>query len=189
MNKKIRSIYAELQGYLNEAPNTKDDKTPTDIFSKQSNDTIDELNEITKNNYDKFKIESKYYSNSIGGGSYIDTYTYRNKLNALIRKIHSEFFLDEQDPFTKTPDNKTSNIITQHQQQSQSIEIQIISEIMEKIGEKNQKYKDGTPEKKFLEKLKESIKSVNGVMGAINLIIKTAGNFGLTLNQISQILS
>ena len=188
MNKeKIKSIYAELQGYLDEAPNIKDDETPNDLFSEQLNNTVDELNKITKKDYDKFKIEREYFPN--GGGDYIETYKYRRNLNALIRKLYSEFFSDEQDPFTKTPYNKTSNIITQSQQQSQSIQIQIISEIMEKIGEKNQKYKDGTSEKKFLEKLKESIKSTKSFMDAINLIIKTANNLGLTLDQINQILS
>ena len=179
---KIRPIYSELQGYLSQAPSEKttSDATYDSSIWNQFNAAIDELNNISGNNYDRFKIHPE-----TGGAGVAHVYilTYRSKLGGLISRLHGEFFSDEAAPFSGMP----TTIISQNQQQTQSFQIQMLLEIQSKIDEKIPKFDEGSKEKRFLERVKGSLASIGNITQLVTLLLKVAQDIGLTIEQILDI--
>ncbi len=186
IKEKIRPIYKELQGYLLQVPLPKDTDSLIDhpaIF-EQLNKTIDELNACSGDNYDKFKVSPHYQEANYQDYSLID---YRQKIGGLISRLHAEYFSDESDepePFSGSP----STIITQNQQQSQSVNIQMLLEIQGLIDKKLPEFKEGSKGKKFLQKVREPLPNIKSAIELIRLILSIAGNFGLTLNEVAEML-
>jgi len=183
MKEKIRPIYEELQGYLSQTPLLKDPHDSSDDSSlwEQYNQVIEELNNISDKNYDRFRITP--FSGG-DGYTFIRLLVYRNKLGGLISRLHGEYFSDEPTPFSGMP----STVITQTQQQSQSFQIQMLLEIQSKIDEKILKFDKDSKERGFLEKIKSSLASVKNVTELILLLLKTGNDIGLTVEQIFNIL-
>jgi len=98
----IRPTYAELQGYLSQAPSEEKSGPIRDAnLWNQVNETIDELNRISGEDYDRFKITpQRYEHNRI---PYLDKDTYRSKLGGLISRLHGIYFSDEVAPFSGIP--------------------------------------------------------------------------------------
>jgi len=179
---KIRPIYSELQGYLSQAPTSE---RPGDwvyygqIF-EQYNNVIDKLNSISDKDYNRFKVQPETFED---GRRYVRILDYRSKLSGLISKLHGEYFYDEPSPFSGMP----TTIISQTQQQTQSFQIQMLLEIQSKIDEKIPKFKEGSKERKFLERIKSSLSSVRDISQLIGLLLKTGKEIGLTLGQLFNI--
>lgn len=172
----IRPIYSELQGYLAQAPDQKTAAISNEAFWCQYNDAIRELNSLTDKNYDRFQI------NPLQGqvGQFILKDTYRQKLGGLIARLHGEYFSDEPAPFAEMP----STIITQSQNQNQAVHIQLLLEVSDLINEKLGKFQDGSKEKTFLEKIKASLSSVKNVSQLVSLLLTTAHQLGITIEQL-----
>jgi hypothetical protein len=136
MTKKedIRPIYQELQGYLSQAPGgDKIRLIYDDNLWKQVNQAIDELNSISGEDYNRFKMRTKQIRQGREGTcNVVDVGTYRSKLGGLISRLHGKYFSDDVAPFSVMP----STVITQTQQQSQSIQVQMLLEFRDKITEK-----------------------------------------------------
>lgn len=177
---KIRPLYSELQGYLSQAPSV-DGKSSTlyEELYKQPDSTIDELNEVTGQDYNKFKIQPLQGS----FGPFARVEDYRSKLGGLISRLHGEFFSDEPAPFSGMP----STIINQNQ--SQSVNIQMIVELTEKITQQANKFDEGTPERGFLEKIKKGLSNIKNIADVLNLVFESATQYGLSLEKIKDILS
>ena len=183
IKEKIKPIYKELQGYLSQVPLPK---TPHDAITspavwEQFNNTIDELNACSEENYDKFKVSAVYREE---GYQQINLVDYRQKLGGLISRLQAEFFSSEPEPFSGSP----STIITQNQQQTQSLHVQMLLEFQSLIDKKLPELKAGSKEKSFLEKVKKSLPTITSVIELIKLILSVAGNLGLTPEEISKIL-
>lgn len=189
MNKeKIRPIYTELQGYFEEAPKAENGYFDEESIWDQFNKTIDELNEITGKNYDKFKIicKSILSDDDFGGGSkLVNVNLYRSNLAGLISKLYGEYFKDEINPLSGKP----STIINQISSQNQSVNIQMIVDLTSTIEKKLSEVKKGSKEDDFLNKLKSSLVSVKSVADLINSIFSLGKEVGLTLAEISNIFS
>jgi len=110
--------------------------------------------------------------------------TYRNKLGGLIARLHGEYFSDEPAPFSGMP----NTVINQTQQQSQNFQVQMLLEMQSKIDEKIPELKEGTKEKSFLDKIKSSLPSIKNTTELVSLVLKTGKDFGLTVEQILNIL-
>lgn len=182
---KIRPIYSELQGYLAQAP--KNEVMDIDDLSLKSqyNETIDELNEVSNKDYNRFQIKEKDLIIYSERDKAVRVSVYRSKLGGLIARLHGEYFSDEPAPFSGMP----NTIINQTQQQNQSFQIQMLLEMQSKIDKKILKFEEGTKEKNFLEKIKGSLSSVNNITELFALILKTGKDVGLTIEQISSILN
>jgi hypothetical protein len=126
LNKKIRPIYAQLQACLTYSPNKGK------IFDHELWNNyhllIDELNSITRLDYSKFRLK---INDSDRSWSHVDTDQYKTKLASLIRKLHAEYFINEQVPFTDgllAPSmvihNQNSQNQSQQQTQEQKIEVE-----------------------------------------------------------------
>lgn len=184
MTKKedIKPIYAELQGYLSQAPSNDKANDLYDVnLWEQANQAIDELSRVSAKDYNRFKITSQRTPRS--RIPFVNKDTYRTKLGGLISRLHAEYFSDEADPFSETP----TTVMSQIQQQSQSIHVQMLLEFQDKITEKINQLEAGDNKRKFLEKVKGALASVRDYAGLIALYVATAQEFGLTLKELSEL--
>lgn len=176
---KIRPIYSELQGYLSQAPKLEEVYLNDLSLQSQYNETINELNEISSKDYNRFQIKEENICDRD-----IRVSTYRNKLGGLIARLYGEYFSEEQAPFSGMP----STIINQTQQQSQNFQVQMLLEMQSKIDEKISEFKEDTKEKSFLNKIKGSLSSIKNTTELLALILKSGKDFGLTVEQILNVL-
>jgi len=88
MKRKIRPLYAELQGYLSQASKKEGGQLFEKTLQEQVNGTIDELNETSKSDYNRFKIQNKTINwNGIRKGV-VDISEYKSKLAGLINRLY-----------------------------------------------------------------------------------------------------
>lgn len=177
----IRPIYSELQGCLAQAP-MKTDKNRViyaESLWEQYNKTVDELSGISEENYSQYKIIPQR-----GQRFFVDIDDYRGKLGALIARLHGQYFHDEAAPFSDMP----STNINVNQQQSQSVQIEIAIEMTELITKKLSEVPAGSKERSFLEKVKGTLRTVRTVPQLITLLIATAHEFGLSIDQLKNLL-
>ncbi len=183
MKNKIRPIYAELQGYMSQAPAANNSSTDDNTLWKQLNNTIDELTEVSGGEYSKFKITNiDYYS---GGAAFMNVSEYRSKLGGLIARLHGEFFHEEPAPFSGMP----STVIHQNQYQQQTVQIKMLLEIQSKVDEKIKEAPEGSKERSFLEQLKSGLYAVSGVTELVALILKLAHDTGLHTADLIKLFS
>lgn len=182
MKGKLRPIYHELQGYLSQAPADGAVVFDSSVW-ELINQTIGELKSITNENYDRYKIKELKTSQS--GGQFMDSQAYRAKLAGLISRLHGQYFHDEPPPFTGMP----STVITQQQSQNQSTLIQILLDVRSKIDEKLREYTDESPQRTFLQKVKDPLSKVGNVIQLFSLIFNTAKEVGLSTEQLSKLFS
>ncbi len=183
MKNEIRPIYSELQGYLSQISKSNESyETIRDpSVWKNLNSSIDELSELASADYSKFKIEpQKGQFNSL----FVTLTEYRNKVGGLVAKIHGKFFSDEPTPFTNMP----STVISQQQSQTQSVDIKVILNLSEKINKEIGNYEEGTPERTFLEKVKEKLDEVKNNMDLIKIILEAGVFSGLAIKKIISLL-
>jgi hypothetical protein len=186
-NKKrdIRVIFSELRGYLKEAPSLKekDPEIREESIWEQYNETVHQLSAISEKDYKRFCLEPSRRPSSTN--YHITVVAYRQGLGGLISALHAEYFTDEPNPLDAVP----STVISQSQQQDQSVHIQMILDIQSKIDEKISKCQDGTPEKGFLQKVKSSLSSIKNVTQLLQTIFKMAKESGLDLDNIQKMFS
>jgi hypothetical protein len=171
--RKIKAVYAELQGYLSQTPkpNQVTDLFPNDSPWLQYNDSIRELEQLTGENYDRFIIKPE----KSNGFNIVQIMSYRQTLGGIISRIHSIYFSDETPPFSGTP----QTIISQSQNQSQSI--QMLLDIQSKIENELTKAKGDGQKEGFLSNLKGKLSHVKDVNDLLKLILKTAKDFNINL--------
>jgi hypothetical protein len=175
---EVRPIYAELQGYLTQTPDKKEYFYIDNHFIwEKYNALVGELQKVTGRNYSRFLL--------VPEGGQIETILYRQNLGGLIARLHGEYFSDEVAPFAEMP----STIITQSQNQTQSLQVQLLFEVYDLIHEKLSTVQEGSKEKTFLEKVKASLSSVKDVSQLVTLLITTAHQLGITIEQLKTLFS
>lgn len=174
----IRHLYAELRGYLSQAPMVSNDSIFEKSFWEQYNGAIELLQKITEKDYSRFIIKPG------GEGRVIYVNSYRQKLGGIIATLHSEYFSDEPDPLGAGPET----VISQSQQQAQAVNIQMILDVQSKIDENINKYEEGSKEKGFLKKVRSSLSSISNVIQLVSLLLNTAKEFGISVEEILRIL-
>jgi len=182
MKEKLRGIYAELRGYLSQAP-----VEGYVIFQRsmweEINKIVDKVESVTGEDHNRFKMKELETADS--GAQCMDSLAYRAKLAGLISRLHDEYFSDEPSPLAGTP----NTLMMQQQSQNQSTLIQILVDIQRKIDEKLKAYPDESGERTFLEKVKASLSKVSNVTELPIVILKTAKEVGLTIEQLSKLFS
>ena len=179
----IRPIYSFFQGCLSQTPN-KDERNRTthssDIWN-MINSKIEDLNNVTRQDFSLFKINPKRSEHS----EFVEIETIRIKLGGLISELHGRYFFDEQAPFSGMP----STIINQTQQQNQSVTVQMLLDVQSIIDKNLPKFGEGTKEKKFLQKVKSSLSTIKDAVGLISLLTNIAKEFGLSIDDLKNIFS
>ncbi len=181
IKKEVRPLYLELQGYLSQSPEIKH---PSDGMSDKSiweqyNSTVVLISKATGEEYTRFSIHPA------GSSEFVRIAPYRQRLGGIINYLHGKYFSGEPAPFGGGP----STIITQSQQQNQSVLIQMALDIERKVNEKIGNYEDGSKEKNFMQRLKSSLSSITNVADLITKLSKIANDAGLNLEDISNIFS
>ena len=178
---KVQAIYQELQGYLAQIPPPKEAHITIDFdpIGNQVNTAIDELNQVTGNDYAKFRIIPQC---SDYGYRFVNITGLRSMIGGLIDRLHAEFFSKEARPFGIAPQTVISNSQTQVQNLSLVLDIQW--KIMEKLQDQSIK----PEEKNFLERLKGSLATVTSATELFGLILNLANQSGLTLEALKQVL-
>ena len=182
--KKIRPVYSELQGYLNQAPSVGEHGNSTtrdETLWRQLNDTIDELNSASGADFNKFKVTGikngqSYY--------YINVSEYRTKLGGLITRLHGTYFSDEPAPFYGMPSTTITVSNQQEQSQHQSVIVELNSVIDKKLGT----LPEGK-EKSFLGSLKEGLGTVKDFTSLMILISTLGQKYGIGIEQLASLLS
>lgn len=184
IKEQVLPIYNELQGYLSQAP-----EKPGIIFEEeiwnQLNETVDELNVVTEKNYNKFKAEVKTTNWNGQMRQTVDVQSFRIKLSGLISRLYGEYFSENQPPFSGAP----STIIHANQTQVQKQEQQqsVVVDLAMLVAERKSEYKPNSSERSFLDKLGETLKTVNNVKDIIFEIAKIAAATGVSLEFIKKI--
>lgn len=182
MKEKLRPFYSELNGYLSQAPiveKQSDLITDEDVWT-QYNKTVNSICNISQEDLSRFLIKN---IRDVGVGKSITLISYKQKLGGLISYLHSKYFPKEPAPFCTGP----STVISQSQQQNQSVHIHMLLEIQSKIDEKIHGYKEGSKEKSFLQKLKSSLGSISNTTQLISQLLTHAKDFGLSFEDILKI--
>lgn len=179
----VRPLYSELQGLLKEAPSVGENGNTTSYDSamwSHYNSTVDELNRISGLDFNKFKISGIRRNTHLG--DFINISEYRTKLGGLIARLHGTYFEDQTAPFAGMP----NTIITQNQ--SQSIDVQILLDLQSKIVEELPKHSEGTKERSFLQKLKDSLPSLKNGTDILSSALRIGADLGLTPSTIHKLL-
>jgi hypothetical protein len=180
----VRPIYSELQGYLAEAPSVENKGVIFEsVFWEQYNNAIIQLNTVTGKDYNRFKLQPHLRED---GKLSLHIYIYRQKLGGIIAHLHGEYFPEETPPFTEMPSTIS---ITQSQNQNQLLQVQLLLEVDALIRKKLGTVQDGSKEKTFLEKVKASLSSVKDVGQLVTLLITTAHQLGITIEQLRSLFS
>ncbi len=183
MRKEVRPYYSELQDYLSQTLELSDptDRTRDNSLWIQLNGVVDTLNEITGKDYSRFEITPR--SDEVGR-PYLLVSTYRGKLGGLIASLHSDYFSEEDAPFSCTP----SQVIHQNQEQIKSIGINFILDIVEKIDQELPRHEDGSKDKEFLQRVKDSLRGITDPTQCISNIFNIAKDFNLPAGDVVTLL-
>ncbi|HUW21133.1 MAG TPA: hypothetical protein VMW41_00520 [Candidatus Bathyarchaeia archaeon] len=181
MKENVRPIYEELQGYLSQAPTIKEVSYLRDRpLWEQFNRCLDELVNITKNDYTRFRLTPI----PDGDSQYVLNTEYRSKLNGLIMNLHAKYFKDEQSPFSGTP----GVVVSQSQQQAQSVQVAMLMEFQSTLDKRLYGSKLGKKEKSFLEKVKKALPTVKTATELVKLVITIAKSCGLEIAEVIKTL-
>lgn len=191
---QIKTIYAELQGYLFAAPEERDyAKESGHVYNsdiwEHFNSTLKRLNRITDDKYSHFELNERYYNIKHIDGEvetyrYISISSYRRNLAGLIFSLHADYFPNEPSPISKSESGQI--VLNQDIHQEQSVSINIFKE---QIEEKISSYAEGSKEKSFLEKLKGYVSTTNNITDIVRTTIGLAKKCGLSFDDISNIFS
>ncbi|TET44710.1 hypothetical protein E3J62_09585 [candidate division TA06 bacterium] len=178
----LESLYEELQGYLSQAP--WPEKT-SDLIADQSvweqyNHSVELLTDISGRDYSRFLVKP-WVGNS--GRQFVGLLAYRQKLGGLISSLHAEYFSKKPAPFSSVPET----VVTQSQQQVQSVYAQVLLEIDSKIDEMIPSHQEGSKERSFLQKVKSSLKSASNVAQLLALFFRIAKECGLNIDDVLKV--
>jgi hypothetical protein len=181
MRNKIKAIYSELQGYLSQAPTADKGHYLYDApLWEQLHRSIDELNQISKKDYSKFKVNVIHDE----GGPHIITNEYRSNINGLIMRLHAEYFSEDQLPFSGSP----STVIKQTQKQSQTAQIVMIMDFQSLIDKRLYSSEVKGEEKTFLEKIKARLPFISSIAELLSSILSIAKDSNFDIDKVIQIL-
>lgn len=178
--KQVFGVYEELKGVLASIP---EDHTwfDDDGFAAQANTVIERASNLCPeiSNIDTYKILTRYSSNR---GPTIDVIPTKSKLNGLIGRIKGSYGFDSLSQLN------SGNTFIQNQTQSQQQHQTVILEIQERIINEIQNHEEGTKERNFLEKLKQTLPTLNNTVGIMSSILSIATDSGISVEDIRRLL-
>ncbi|MFT5036613.1 MAG: hypothetical protein ACI9VM_000175 [Candidatus Azotimanducaceae bacterium] len=173
MKEQVKPLYEELKGIRSAIPDASlfDDRG----VSEKYHSLLDKLRaELPDLNTDEYKIRVKQSQR----GPTIDTPDYKTKVESLIGNIKGRF------DFDSTEFNNGHTFI-----QNQTVSVELVLNLQEKVIELRDKYKVGTPERSFLEKLKSSLSSIKDGADIIKIVLSEAKTAGLSVEKLISIFS
>ncbi|MGH2613212.1 MAG: hypothetical protein ACRDFB_09240 [Rhabdochlamydiaceae bacterium] len=176
LKQEIKPIYEELQGYLAQCQNENGYIWNSAIWNQIYN-CIDQLNQITHNDFNRFKpIIIDDHQNE----DHIEYHEYKSKLNALIMNLHGRYFQDDSTPFSGAP-----NMVISQTQNTQITMIMDVQTLIDKQLFGNNLEPD---ERSFLEQIKANLSGIKSVADLIALILSTANQSDFDIHKLTKIL-
>lgn len=178
MKESIKPYYEELKGMMENMPeeNLFIDKGISEKYNKTLQKISDLIPEIL---FDEYSIQSEYVELQFQGGQQkIDRNQYRMKLGALIGQMRGRFDFDSQSS------NGGHTFI-----QNQVVSVELVLNLQEKIIKLIDNYSEGTPERSFLEKVKESISTIKNGTDIIRIVLAEAQRAGISIDKLISIFT
>jgi hypothetical protein len=175
---KIKPLYEELKGMRDAIP------TGTSVYDNgistkyhQTLAAVSELiGDLQTDDY-KLSLDHAIYP-GMKEGSRVLLDQYRINLNAIIGNLKGRFDFDSNQ-------NHTGHTFIQNQ----SVSIELVLNLQEKIINLEKKYDEGTPEKTFLQKLKGSLSSIKDATDIIKIVLVEAQKAGITLDKLASMFA
>ena len=178
--RNVIGLYKELKGVLaslNDAPSWFEDKG----FAKHANYVIDRATTVCPDigAVAAYRVTPESFR---GGRVTISTTQATQKLNSLIGRIEGEYDL-------KDTVSGGGNTFIQNQSQSQTQQIvNLVLEMQEKILSELPKHQEGSKERTFLEKIKQSLPTVKTTTDILSSALKIGADIGLDPGTIHKLL-
>jgi len=128
-------------------------------------------------NLDRFLISKGSFHGHILVG------TFRMKLMSLFGWLRQKYFPDDR-LFGGSPDT----VITLTQNQVQEVHQQMVVELAAATALKAQQFKEGTTERRFLDKLQDALKGVKSAKDLVETVLGIGAHLGQTAEAILKIL-
>lgn len=179
MKEKIKPLYEELKGMLSAMP--EENLILDKGISEKYNATVSKISglipEIVASEY---LIQSEFISLQFGGGDQrINKNHYKMKLSALLGQLRGRFDFDSA---VNTSGGHTFI-------QNQTVSVEFVLNLQEKIIELIEKQEKGTAERTFLEKVKESIASIKNGTDIVKTVLVEANKAGISLEKLVSIFT
>jgi hypothetical protein len=181
----VRSRLAELRGYLSAADSSAKVYYGADL-ANNVNTVIQELATATSADYSRFRVDWERGDT----GPWVNAADYRSKLSALIGRLEEEFGLGAQPGsggLGAGPGGGGAVTLTLNQTLSQLTHIGFTVELGEAIDEKIQEVPEDSNERRFLDRLKESLATVKDAASLLGLIASSAKATGVAIDDIAKI--
>ena len=168
--------YQELNAFLLHLP---EGGLISESFSADFNSLVDQIAKISGDDYSGYKVDSDES----------DVDVYYSKGARLLAKLNSGHHFEKNNPSFRSRNSSTSftAVQTSSQEVSTTVIISIVSEITEQLTRAETKFAEGTKERNFIDNVKAGIKGVKSIAEAITLILATASQIGLTIDQVKAI--
>jgi hypothetical protein len=189
----IKHLYNVLKGYYANAPEASQyDRgyLRGSSLLTNYNKVVDELSSISGNDYSRFKVppaKREYKLPQMDKPrvkEITDVLAYRQQLGGIILALQSTYFPNDPNPVIRSQPGVQ---ITQVVQQNQSVVFQLV--LQGEIDSRINKYAEGTKERSFLERLRASLGTVANIGQLITTLFKLAKEFGLSTDQVIELLS
>lgn len=187
---EIRVLYEELQGILAQTP--KSGRVFEEQFWKPFNDVVELLGAGTGDDYSRFRVHplTRRGARPLTGRGvrpFVEVIHFRQIVNQLINHLHATYFSKEPPPFG-TPAPSSVSVST-NVSQNQAVYFQMILDFQSAMDEKVQSFPDDSKEKQWWKNIKGSLGTITSLTQLLELLIKTAQESGLTLEQLKSIFS
>ena len=179
---ELRVMYEELKFMISGTPQPGPGMFPiratTVEHFHQILRTMNALTQSEGNLFDRFRFFHAYeevYNVPIAD--------FRIKLMGVIGFVNQKFFPEDM-PFSGSP----GTIINMSQTAVQQVHQELIVNLTEQTALKSQKFEKGSPEREFLDQLKESLKTIKSATDLVDSILNIGHKLGMAIPAILKIL-
>lgn len=176
--KEIVSSYRELKGVLEAIP--EESWFYDNGFVEHGNKVINRVAQVCPEIED-INIYLLSGSTVINGSLTVNSTSARQKVLSLLGRMEGLYALNERVP-------ESGNTFIQNQSQSQSQHISLVLELQAKILQELPQHEEGTKERTFLEKMRDSLPTLTGTLDALSTALKIGAELGLDPSTIRKLL-
>lgn len=178
----IEGKYRELIAFLAQIPETG--TVHRQDTAKDFNDIVDQLATLCEDDFNdcKVRVVSDEHCTS-----------FWTKGMKLIARVNHKYEFDRKTPTVRASSQATgTNLnVSQSQQNEQNatvtVLVSIVSEVTEQLVRAEAEYKPGSPERKFIEKMRDGIKSIKAYSDVLLLILSFAQSYGISVETLQKI--
>lgn len=180
---RIRVIYSRLEAVWNGLDGMTDDIVGGVLVQHQQ--TLDELESLAENDYDSFMPHTR----EVDDEHHIAcrAQDLRVQVSGLMGELRPLFAAEQRPHYAKESEGYVLSV-NQYVSQEVNVTQNLVVDIALKLESLEGNYAENTPEKNFIVKLKDGLKSVKDVASLIGLLVTTAQSVGLGIDKLEQIL-